>query len=53
MKTQPDPGALSIAPADGYQFGDEHPWDKKKQADLVSKLDDVLENALRRPAKKS
>jgi len=28
---QPDPGALSIAPADDYQYGDDHPWSQDQQ----------------------
>jgi hypothetical protein len=42
MTTQPDPGALSITPADGYQYGDDHPWDGDQQASLVDRLDQLL-----------
>ena len=36
---QPDPGALSIKPADGYQYGDDHPWTPAEQTGLVEWLD--------------
>jgi hypothetical protein len=39
---QPDPGALSIASADGYQYGDDHPWTPAKQTELVGWLDDLM-----------
>jgi hypothetical protein len=35
---QPDPGALSIAPADGYQYGDDHAWTGAQQTGLVARL---------------
>jgi hypothetical protein len=35
---QADPGALSIAPPDGYQYGDDHPWTPDDQSDLVKEL---------------
>ena len=41
-ESQPDPGAVSITPADGYQFGDDHPWSGDKQAGLVAHLDKLL-----------
>jgi hypothetical protein len=39
---QPDPGALSITPADGYQYGDDHPWTGAQQSGLVAWLDDLM-----------
>jgi hypothetical protein len=39
---QPDPGALSIAPADGYQYGDDHPWTGADQTRLASRLDSLM-----------
>jgi hypothetical protein len=37
--SQPDPSALSIAPADGYQYGDDHPsWTGAEQSQLVEWL---------------
>jgi len=42
-RSQPDPGALSITPADGYQYGDDHPWSDDKQARLVAHLDKLLD----------
>jgi hypothetical protein len=41
-RSQPDPGALSITPADGYQYGDDHQWGDDKQARLVDRLDQLL-----------
>ena len=41
-----DPGALSIAPADGYQYGDDHPWDGEKQVSLVDRLEQLLNPSL-------
>ena len=35
---QSDPGALSIAPPDGYQYGDDHPWTPEDQSSLVNEL---------------
>jgi hypothetical protein len=40
--SQPDPGALSISPADGYQYGDDHPWSGDQQAKLVTRLDELI-----------
>jgi hypothetical protein len=40
---QPDPGALSITPADGYQYGDDHSWSTDDQAGLVTKLGKLLD----------
>jgi hypothetical protein len=31
-------GAVTVPAADGYHFGDDHPWGKKQQADLVTSL---------------
>jgi hypothetical protein len=42
-RSQPDPGALSITPADGYQYGDDHPWSHDKQARLVDRLGKLLD----------
>jgi hypothetical protein len=42
MPPQPDPGALSIAPADGYQYGDDHPWTDAEQTELVNWLDSLM-----------
>jgi hypothetical protein len=42
-KSQPDPGALSITPADGYQYGDDHPWSDDKQGRLVDRLGSLLD----------
>ena len=39
---QPDPGALSIMPADGYQYGDNHPWTGAQQTELVARLDKLM-----------
>jgi hypothetical protein len=39
---QPDPGALSIAPADGYQYGDDHPWTGADQTRLAKRLDNLM-----------
>jgi hypothetical protein len=36
--SQPDPGALPITPADGYQYRDDHPWTGTQQTDLVDWL---------------
>jgi hypothetical protein len=46
-RTQADPGALSITPPDGYQYGDEHPWDwnPAKQAGVSSKLAELRKDA--------
>jgi hypothetical protein len=41
-KSQPDPGAITITPADGYQFGDDHAWDAQKQAGLVTQLSELI-----------
>jgi hypothetical protein len=41
-RSQPDPGALSITPADGYQYGDDHPWGDDNQKRLVDRLDQLL-----------
>lgn len=41
-RSQPDPGALSITPADGYQYGDDHPWNGDQQAGLVAQLGKLL-----------
>ncbi len=41
--SQPDPGALSITPADGYHYGDDHPWSTDKQTGLVAHLDKLLD----------
>jgi hypothetical protein len=43
-RSQPDPGAVSITPADGYQYGDDHPWDSDKQTGLVAKLAKLLDS---------
>lgn len=45
-RSQPDPGALSIAPADGYQYGDDHPWSHDKQAHLVDRLGKLIDTLL-------
>lgn len=39
---RPDPGALSIAPADGYQYGDDHPWTGVQQTSLLARLDKLI-----------
>jgi hypothetical protein len=39
---QPDRGALSISPADGYQYGDDHPWTGQEQTGLVAWLDKLM-----------
>jgi hypothetical protein len=39
---QPDPGALSITPADGYQYGDDHPWTGVQQTELVARLNKLM-----------
>jgi hypothetical protein len=39
---QPDPGAVSIVPADGYQYRDDHPWTAAKQASLCARLDKLV-----------
>jgi hypothetical protein len=31
-------GAVNVPAADGYHFGDDHPWSRKQQADLVTSL---------------
>jgi hypothetical protein len=41
-KSEPDPGAITITPADGYQFGDDHVWDAEKQAGLVTQLSELI-----------
>ena len=55
---QPDPGAVSIMPADGYQYGDDHPWTGAQQTELVARLDklmatlpDTAEDATRYPGR--
>jgi hypothetical protein len=42
-RSQADPGALSVTPADGYQYGDDHPWNGDKQARLVDRLGKLLD----------
>ena len=42
MPPEPDPGALSMAPADGYQYGDDHPWTGDHQTGLVDWLDSLM-----------
>jgi hypothetical protein len=40
-KSKPDSGALTIAPPDGYKYGDDHAWtadDQKKLADDLNSL---------------
>jgi hypothetical protein len=46
-RTKADPGALSIAPPDGYQYGDDHPWDwdETKQQGLSDQLDKLRRGA--------
>jgi hypothetical protein len=46
-RTKADPGALSIAPPDGYQYGDDHPWDwdETKQQGLSDQLDKLRKGA--------
>jgi hypothetical protein len=46
---QPDPGALSIAPADGYQYGDDHPWTGAEQSELVDWLSSLSSDASNTP----
>jgi hypothetical protein len=41
-KPKGEPGALSITPADGYQYGDDHPWSGDQQTGLVSRLDKLM-----------
>ncbi len=41
-KLLPDPGALTIAPADGYQYGDDHVWTGADQSRLVDTLDKLM-----------
>jgi hypothetical protein len=41
---RPDPGALSIAPADGYQYGDDHLWTGTEQSELCRWLDSLADN---------
>ena len=40
---QSNPSALSIDPADGYQYGDDHPWTGADQSRLARRLDDLLD----------
>ena len=35
---RPDRGAVTIPAADGYHFGDDHPWSKTDQTNLVTEL---------------
>jgi hypothetical protein len=46
-RAKADPGALSIAPPDGYQYGDDHPWDwdETKQQGLSDQLDKLRKGA--------
>jgi hypothetical protein len=46
-RSKADPGALSIAPPDGYQYGDDHPWDwdETKQQGLSDHLDKLRKDA--------
>jgi hypothetical protein len=46
-RSKADPGALSIAPPDGYQYGDDHPWDwdEIKQQGLSDQLDKLRKGA--------
>jgi hypothetical protein len=46
-RAKADPGALSIAPPDGYQYGDDHPWDwdETKQQGLSDQLDRLRKGA--------
>jgi hypothetical protein len=46
-RAKADPGALSIAPPDGYQYGDDHPWDwdENKQQGLSDQLDKLRKGA--------
>jgi hypothetical protein len=39
-----DPAALSIAPADGYQYRDDHPWTGEDQHRLVEWLDKMAQD---------
>ncbi|HET7014964.1 MAG TPA: hypothetical protein VFI65_13700 [Streptosporangiaceae bacterium] len=47
-RSKADPGALSIAPPDGYQYGDDHPWDwdETKQQGLSDHLDKLRRDAI-------
>jgi hypothetical protein len=47
---QPDPGALSITPADGYQYGDDHPWTGVQQTGLVARLAKLITSLSDTPA---
>jgi hypothetical protein len=47
-RSKADPGAISIAPPDGYQYGDDHPWDwdEVKQQGLSDQLDKLHKGAI-------
>jgi hypothetical protein len=38
-KSKPDSGALTIAPPDGYRYGDDHSWTDDEQKNLAKELD--------------
>lgn len=35
---QSDPGAVNLPSADGYHFGDDHPWNMKDQETMIRDL---------------
>jgi hypothetical protein len=42
----PSEGVVNIPAADGYHFGDDHPWGAKQQSALVTRLEE-LEDSIR------
>jgi len=44
----PSGGVVNIPPADGYHFGDDHPWSGKQQSALVTRLKELEDST--RPA---
>jgi len=41
QELESDPGALSIPSADGYHYGDNHPWGKDEQTALAESLEEL------------
>ncbi len=43
-KSKPDAGALTIAPPDGYRYGDDHAWTDAEQKKLAKELDGLWQS---------
>jgi hypothetical protein len=43
-----DPGVVSIPPADGHHYADNHPWGAKEQTALLTQLEQ-LEQSMPEP----